>query len=112
RVQSHPFPTAVDPGLPRRSEVDGMPVSRVAINADSLLSKITAAAPMLIEVGELMRNTDVVHAHGYSQKNLPVTAFAKVLRVPVVLSLHTAGSDEPAAIRRQGALARWALETV
>jgi glycosyltransferase involved in cell wall biosynthesis len=112
RVEFHVLTTAVDPGLPRRSEVDGVPVSRVAVNADSLLSKVTAAAPMLIEVGELMRNTDVVHLHGYSQKNLPVTAFAKVLRVPVVLSLHTAGFDEPAAIRRQGALARWALEAV
>jgi glycosyltransferase involved in cell wall biosynthesis len=110
-VEFHVLTTAVDPLLPRRSIVDGVPVSRVPVNADSQLSKVVAAAPMLIEIGELLRNTDVVHVHGYSQKNLPVTAFAKVLRVPIVLSLHTAGFDDPEAIRRHGALARWALQT-
>jgi len=110
-VEFHVLTTAVDPSLPRRSVVDGVPVSRVPVNADSQLSKIVAAAPLLIEIGELMRNTDVVHLHGYSQKNLPVTAFAKVLRVPIVLSLHTAGFDDPEAIRQHGMLARWALQS-
>jgi glycosyltransferase involved in cell wall biosynthesis len=110
RVEFRVLTTAVDPALPRRSVVDGVPVSRVAVNADSKLSKVTAAAPMLIAIGELMRNTDVVHLHGYSQKNVPVTAVAKVLRVPIVLSLHTARFDEPQTIRQHGALARWALQ--
>jgi glycosyltransferase involved in cell wall biosynthesis len=109
-VEFRVLTTAVDSALPRRSVVDGVPVSRVAVNADSQLSKITAAAPMLIEIGELMRNTDVVHLHGYSQKNVPVSAVAKVLRVPIVLSLHTAGFDEPQTIREHGPLARWALQ--
>ena len=38
-----------------------------------------------------------------------VTAIAKLFRKPIVLSLHTAGFDEPEAIERHGSLALWAF---
>src|SRR5262245_55316675 len=102
--------TAVDGTLPRRSLVNGVPVSRIVVDADNARSKLAAAGPMLTETTALMRETDVVHLHGYSQKNVPVTAVAKSFGVPIVLSLHTAGFDEPQTIRRHGPLARWALK--
>jgi glycosyltransferase involved in cell wall biosynthesis len=110
RVSFKVLTTAADDTLPRRSLVNGVPVSRIVVDADSPRSKLSAAGPMLSETTALMRETDVVHLHGYSQKNVPVTAVAKSFGVPIVLSLHTAGFDEPDAIRRQGPLARWALK--
>lgn len=110
RVVFRVLTTAVDATLPRRSLVDGVPVSRIVVDADSRRSKLAAVGPMLTELAALMRHTDVVHVHGYSQKNVPVTAVAKVFGVPIVLSLHTAGFDEPETIRRHGRLARWALK--
>jgi len=102
--------TALDRTLPRRSLVNGVPVSRIVVDTDSPRSKISAAGPMLSETTALMRETDVVHLHGYSQKNVPVTAVAKSFGVPIVLSLHTAGFDEPETICGHGPLARWALK--
>ena len=110
RVAFRVLTTAVDRTLPRRSIVDGLPVSRIAVDVDRRRSKLAAVGPMLSELTRLLRHTDVVHVHGYSQKNVPVTAVAKVLGVPIVLSLHTAGFDEPATILRHGRLARWALK--
>ncbi len=110
RVAFKVLTTAVDTTLPRRSVVNGVPVSRIVVDADSPRSKLSAAGPMLAETTALMRDTDVVHLHGYSQKNVPVTAVAKSFGVPIVLSLHTAGFDEPEMIRQHGPLARWALK--
>ena len=110
RVAFKVLTTAVDTTLPRRSVVNGVPVSRIVVDADNPRSKLSAAGPMLAETTALMRDTDVVHLHGYSQKNVPVTAVAKSFGVPIVLSLHTAGFDEPEVIRQHGPLARWALK--
>ena len=109
RVEFRVLTTAVDPTLPRHQVIDGVAVSRIAVNADSLVSKIQAADQMLREAVALLRESDVVHLHGYSQKNVLVSALARILRVPIVLSLHTAGFDEPATIAAQGALARWSF---
>jgi glycosyltransferase involved in cell wall biosynthesis len=109
RVAFQVLTTAVDRTLPRHATVDDVPVSRVVVDVDSARSKLPSVLPMLGELTSLMRNVDVVHVHGYSQKNLPVTAFAQLIRVPMILSLHTAGFDEPAAIRRHGRLASWSL---
>jgi hypothetical protein len=52
---------------------------------------------------------DVIHVHGFSQKNLPVALMGRLRGKPVVLTLHTAGQDEPQAARRRGSLATWAF---
>jgi glycosyltransferase involved in cell wall biosynthesis len=64
---------------------------------------------MLWELLRLVPNSDIVHLHGFSTKNVLVTAVAKVLQRPVVLSLHTSGHDEAETIRRHGSLAWWAF---
>ena len=55
------------------------------------------------------RRCDVVHLHGISQKNVPATVVARVLRKPVVLTLHTAGQDVPRVVRRDGWVAERAF---
>jgi glycosyltransferase involved in cell wall biosynthesis len=51
----------------------------------------------------------VIHVHGFSQKNLPIAALARAFHKPLILSLHTAGQDEPAAVRQRGRIAFWAF---
>jgi glycosyltransferase involved in cell wall biosynthesis len=101
--------TAVDPALPRRSIVDGVSVSRIAIDVRSARSKAQAAWRMVWQLVALLRDTDVVHVHGHSQKTILVAAMARLFKVPLAFSLHTAGFDEPSAIVRQGRLAQWAF---
>jgi glycosyltransferase involved in cell wall biosynthesis len=101
--------TCLDPSLPRHDRVDDVPVTRIRVDVRSGLSKLRAARRMILDLVRLVRHSDIVHLHGYSTKNVIVTIIAKTLRRPIVMSLHTAGYDEPAAIERQGSLALWAF---
>jgi glycosyltransferase involved in cell wall biosynthesis len=101
--------TAVDPALAVHATIDGIPVTRVVVNVASVRSKLAAAVRMLVQLVRLTRRCDLIHVHGCSTKNVLVTVVAKVLGRPIVLSLHTAGFDEPEAVRRSGPLAWWAF---
>lgn len=112
RAHTEVLATSVDPSLPRHDRVDGVPVTRIRIDVRSAPSRLRAFRRMLIDAFRLIRRSDVVHLHGYSSKNIVVTMVAKLLRAPIVMTLHTSGYDEPAAIEQQGALARWAFRSV
>ena len=101
--------TSVDPALPRHDRIDDVPVTRIRVDVRSGISKIRALRRMAIDLVRLIRSADIVHLHGYSTKNVLATVIAKVLRKPIVMSLHTAGFDEIEAIDRQGSLALWAF---
>jgi glycosyltransferase involved in cell wall biosynthesis len=101
--------TAVDASLPAHDVVDQVSVSRVFIDVTSAASRARAAERMSRELFRLLQGCDVVHLHGCSSKNIVVTAIAKLFGKRIVLSLHTAGHDEPDAVRRQGVLAWWAF---
>ena len=104
--------TSVDPALPRHDRVDDVPVTRIRVDVRSGVSKIRALRRMVLDLIRLIRASDIVHLHGYSTKNVVATMVAKAFRKPIVMSLHTAGFDEPAAIERQGSLAFWAFLSV
>jgi glycosyltransferase involved in cell wall biosynthesis len=109
RVYVSVLTTAIDPKLPADDQVDGVPVSRVFIDVTSPASRIAALVRMTVALVPLIRRADVVHIHGCSGKNVLVTLVAKLMGRPIVLSLHTAGQDEPEAIRRSGRLSWWAF---
>lgn len=109
RAEVRVLTTAVDPRLPRHDSVDGVPVTRIRVDVRSGASKVRAFRRMFLDLMTLVRSSDVVHLHGYSTKNVLVTAIAKLFRKPIVLSLHTSGFDEPEAIARHGSLAMWAF---
>ena len=104
RADVHVLTTAIDFTTPRYSTVEGVEVSRIHLRAESLPSKTLAALITVPELARLVRWCDVVHIHGVSTKNILVTAMARLIGRPIVLSLHTAGADEPGAIRKSGAL--------
>ncbi|MDO8680054.1 MAG: glycosyltransferase family 4 protein [Acidobacteriota bacterium] len=109
RAEVHVLTTAADPRLPRHDSVDGVPVTRIRVDVRSAVSKVRAFRRMFLDLFRMVRCCDLVHLHGYSSKNVLVTAMAKLFHKPIVLSLHTAGFDEPESIERQGRLALWAF---
>ena len=67
---------------------------------------------MSAALARLVPAADVVHIHGCSSKNVPVVLAARAAGRPVVLSLHTAGHDEPDAVKQSGRLRWWAYRSV
>lgn len=105
RIRFGVLATAVDRTLPAAEKVEGIDVYRIGVDVQSRLSKAAATARVLGRMVGLGRAYDVVHLHGFSQKNVPVMLAARVARKPTILSLHTSGQDEPEAVRQQGAVA-------
>ena len=109
RVRFSVVTTAVDPTLPATGVVDDVPVYRVPVDVRSGMSKAGAAARLVWRLAERRHAFDVIHLHGCSQKNVAATLVARALGAPIVLSLHTAGQDEPEAVRRTSRLGYWAF---
>jgi glycosyltransferase involved in cell wall biosynthesis len=103
--------TAVDPSLPHEETIDGVAVHRLSIDVRSGVSKAGASIRLLAKLVALLPGVDVIHVHGFSQKNLPVALAAKVMGKPVVLTLHTSGQDEPQAAAARGRLGEWAFRS-
>jgi len=101
--------TAVDSALPAVSTVDGVAVYRVHVDVGSRASKIAASLRLAAHLVRARRTYAVIHVHGVSQKNVAVAIIARLLGKRLVLSLHTAGQDEPRAAARGGPLASWAF---
>jgi glycosyltransferase involved in cell wall biosynthesis len=99
--------TAVDAALPASETIDGVAVTRLAIDVRSPVSKVIATIRMVARLAALLPRIDVVHIHGVSQKNLPVALMARMVGKPIVLTLHTSGQDEPQAPAARGRLAAW-----
>lgn len=102
--------TCVDSRLPANDIVDGVPVTRILIDVASRWSKAAAAIATARFMLRRSRHFQVVHLHGFSQKSILITALAWLLGKRIVVTIHTAGQDDPAGVRRHGALAYWAYK--
>jgi glycosyltransferase involved in cell wall biosynthesis len=105
RVQFVVVATAVDPALAPEDEVDGVPVFRLPIDVRSAASRVAAGVRLVRVFTALRRRVRIVHLHGVSSKNVPITCLARLFGMRVIVTLHTAGQDEPDAIRARGRLA-------
>ena len=103
--------TAADPALPSVETIDGVAVTRVAVDVRSGASKASASIRLLGRLAGLLPRVDVIHIHGFSQKNVPVAVMAQLFHKPVVLTLHTSGQDEPQAAGARGRLSNWAFRS-
>ena len=103
--------TAVDPALPPSETIAGVAVTRVGVDVRSGASKASASIRLIAKLAGLLPGVDVIHMHGVSQKNVPVALMARMMRTPVVLTLHTSGQDEPQAADARGRLASWAFRS-
>lgn len=109
RLDARVLTTSSDPSLRPNDEVDGVPVSRIYINLNSLLAFVGALPQMVVALVRLLPRVDIVHIQGYSTKNILVMALARLFGRPVILHLQTARHDEPPAVKAQGLLAWWAF---
>jgi glycosyltransferase involved in cell wall biosynthesis len=111
RARMSVLTTAVDASLPPIEVVDGVVVRRVHVDVRSAASKALASVRL---AGHLLRARgayDIIHVHGFSQKNVAVSIAGRLLGKPIVLTLHTAGQDEPEAVKRRGPLAFWSFRS-
>ena len=111
RVRFSVMTTAVDRSLPATDTVDDVIVHRLAVDVRSRRSRADAAVRLVARGLRAVQSCDVVHLHGCSRKNVPATALARLLGKRIVLTLHTAGQDEPLVVRRGGRLAYWAFKS-
>jgi glycosyltransferase involved in cell wall biosynthesis len=103
--------TATNRGLSVIDTVDGVLVRRVTVDVRSGLSKALAALRFFQRAFQGLLACDVMHVHGFSRKNVPSSLLARLLGKRLVLTLHTAGQDEPQVIRQSGGLAYWAFKS-
>lgn len=111
RTESTVLTTATTPNLLAHETVDAIPVSRVRVGQSGVLNTMRATWRLVAELLQLLPRVDLVHIQGFSTKNIPISAMAKLFRRPVVVHLQTSKYDEPEAVRSQGRLAWWALST-
>jgi glycosyltransferase involved in cell wall biosynthesis len=111
RARFRVLTTATDPTLPAHETVDGVEVSRVQVDVGSAGSKARAFLALLQELLRRVPRIDAVHLQGFSRKNILIVAIAKLFGRPTVLSLQTAGHDEPQTVAGQGRLASWAFSS-
>lgn len=99
--------TCTDPALPVDQVVEGTPVTRLYVDVTRPTTKIAAAWQTVVFFLTRRATFDAVHLHGFSQKSVLVILLARLLGKKVIITIHTAGSDEPAGVRRLGRLAYW-----
>ena len=102
------FTTCTDRRLPAVSEVEGTPVTRVYVDVSSPLTKLWAAVRTVRFFLAERHTFAVVHLHGFSQKSVLIVLLALWSRKRLILTIHTAGSDEAAAVRQLGWVTYWA----
>lgn len=90
--------TARDPALPRVGAEDGVRVVRVPLGRGSPVAR--AAAGLRLAYDVLRLRHDILHLHGFSAKSMLGLLAARLLGRRTVLTVHTAGYDDPASQRR------------
>jgi glycosyltransferase involved in cell wall biosynthesis len=99
--------TAVDPALPRHEVVEGVPVSRLFVDVRRPSTKLAAAWRTIQFFLTRSVTFDIVHLHGFSQKSVLIALLSRLFGKKLVITIHTADQDEPAAVRRLGSVAYW-----
>jgi glycosyltransferase involved in cell wall biosynthesis len=101
RVRFTVLTTTSIPDGPERSEIEGVPVYRVYVDPASAMSKLAAAWRFLCLLPQLLRDHDLFHFHGFTEKMLLLLAAAKCFGRPTIEKPTSLGWDDPVAIRRR-----------
>jgi glycosyltransferase involved in cell wall biosynthesis len=101
------FTTTAERSLPAVDERDGVPVFRVGVRPERILSKLVGLWQFVRLFVTKRDSFSVVHLHGFSQKSVPFMALAWLFGKAVVVKLTSVGHDDPVAMRRRGWWAYW-----
>lgn len=102
RVRFVVLTTTSDPSLPLLDEVEGVTVHRVPVDPRRAISKLMAAIRMVWLFLRISHSLQVVHLHGFSQKSLLLILLARLSGKRLIQTMHTAGHDDPQAVRARG----------
>ena len=99
--------TTRDTTLPREARADGGRVVRVVVGNPARRHRAMSAVRLAWDLIRLRH--DVLHLHGFTGKSIVALLTARALRRRTLLTVHTAGNDDPGTQRRQrcGALRLW-----
>lgn len=102
RVRFRVLTTSVDPALPARDDVDGVPVSRVLVSATSRVARRFTLPRLVLATFRAAAGADIVHLHGFSMKSLVVIGIARLLGKRVIIKLTSVGHDDAVSMKRRG----------
>ena len=108
RLRFRVFTTCTDRKLPRESEIEGIPVTRVYVDVARRSTKLAAAWRTFEFFRRHHESFDIVHLHGFSQKSILIVILSLLLGKQIVLTIHTAEHDEASGAKKLGWLAYWA----
>jgi glycosyltransferase involved in cell wall biosynthesis len=108
RLSFRVLTTCTDATLPQEDVVEGTPVTRLFVDVGSRLSKLAVALRTIRFFVRMESSLQIVHLHGFSQKSILIAVLASLFGKRIIVTIHTAGQDDPDGVRRQGALAYWA----
>lgn len=91
--------TCRDPSLPRAADDYGVRVVRVPVGRGSTLAQAAAGLRLAVHLVRLRHH--VLHLHGFSAKSVVALLAARALGRRTVLTVHTAGYDDPESQRRR-----------
>lgn len=99
--------TTRDTTLPRHGREDGVLVVRVAVGGRSRRDRAMSALRLAWNMMRLRH--DILHLHGFTHKSIFGLLAARLLRRRTLLTVHTAGNDDPGSQRgrRLAALRLW-----
>jgi glycosyltransferase involved in cell wall biosynthesis len=101
RVDLAVLTTTAMADAPARSLVDGIPVFRVFVDPRDWRTKTAAAWRVARLIPGLVRDCDILHFHGFTQKMLLLAAAAKLTGRRTIEKLTSLGWDDPIAIRQR-----------
>jgi glycosyltransferase involved in cell wall biosynthesis len=102
RVRFRVLTTSVDPALPARDDVEGVPVHRVLVSATSRVARGFALPRLIAATWRAAAGTDIVHLHGFSTKSRVVIALARLLGRRIIVKETSLGHDDGVSMKRQG----------
>lgn len=106
--------TVRDRTLPRHDIVEGVSIWRIPLSRGSVVERVMAVVRLVRLVLLSSFPFAILHLHGFSAKSLLALLLAKLRGRLVLMTLHTAGEDEPQTqrARRCGRLRLWAYGLV
>ena len=90
--------------LPAHDEVDAISVTRINVDPSQPGTKGGALLSMTSAFARLATRTDIVHFHGFSQKNMVLTPLARATDAKIVMKLTSVGHDDALTMKASGGL--------
>jgi len=80
--------------------IDGISVTRVFMPKKRKFKYVIGAVQFYLCLLRMLRDTDLVHIHGFSKRNAVVILISKILGKRIVIKMTSYGHDDPLSIKK------------